>query len=321
MARTHESRAEATMTLNPESAVLRPWAAALLGAKQEDSPEQVRAAFFSKLAEAQFLPGQDVRAAAQIMLGKKDLPTPKYAATMQRMAQQLHEEIAAFAKVLWDLSLEERHDRYLALWKRADRLPIEESQLANLKNCLDVRTLPATTANSDVGRLAKEIESMCVLQPLERANRACQLLSRFWPDSRMYAAAKELRKKLPSHYSLQKDFVEELIAGPTEVSIVRVRKQSGRIGLAQVPANNESRRWGWVLLIFVMGLISLTSLIQNQHETTPYKLPPSLFHNETPGNPKDIWTEPSKESLEDFIKDREMRKKNGLPGQNRPWEW
>ena len=146
------------------------WASEVLGVAPEAAVPEARSAFLAKLEAANFAPQDDLRLAH--LLRSKEFESTRLnralAAFQRSRVQALHARVEQFAERYWSLEPISRQEEHRRLVMAAEEVPLAKLRLEKLRDGLTVEAV-GKDAGDAVLVLAKQIQDLYVLNPLERA--------------------------------------------------------------------------------------------------------------------------------------------------------
>lgn len=261
------------------------WAAEQLEVSPDASPDEVRAAWLRRLAEDDFVPSSDSRQALEVFLQRH--PEGGWLARADEAAaqweeEQLRAEVEAFAAEFWNLSVEERRQRWENLAERCAFAPALRVRMDQLGTGLDI-VAPLPRNDARVSELVEHVRELFVLRPGPRARLRQSLLAQMrnkWSEWR--TAAHRLRHAAPAFDELGIDLL-----GKLRTTTPAVARQSPPKSLPQPDQQtaNQPSKLGYLWIIIALGGAFLR-LVSSDNKPSSSSRPPFTFPYKPLPSPK-----------------------------------
>ena len=263
---------------------LQRWAAEQLGVDESASPVAVRAAFWGRLREANFLPPSAWRSALSLLQhGLPDHWSGDHEAPRRIWEEVLRAEVETFAAQFFSLPVDSRQQRWRELLASCEPcFPRLSARLAALEVGLRVDATAVPREGSPVGDLARDIMRLFIMRPEERASARLALIVEFERNAEQaYEAAFGLGARYTPLVALDSALVNHLKEskqreGRRDALHRRLRSKRRPVVTSSHKTQGSSRGLAFVIAIVIFVLIRFLALIGDSARSlypTPRPLP------------------------------------------------
>jgi hypothetical protein len=305
----------------PASNDVRTWAVEQIGAEPDASVAECRAAVLRALPDDDFVPFDTLKPAAQLVTSKPGTAASAAARDgyLADVETSLRIRIDEFAAEYFNLDIAERRQRYRQLQDLAAPLPALRSRMRRLEWGLDITDHPSADLRGNSAVLCNDLCELFTLAPLPAIARRQELQAQWSlePD-RWQCAAEALVEFAPAVAALQEPLIERLRLGSKlrereakarrRAALARAER-AGAAATSSGDSTPNAGRYGWVIVLVVLGLLKLFVALGNRRDSTPSYTPPPSIRIPDVNKYKDL-NLPEKHDNEELKKLLEKLRKN-----------
>ena len=284
-----------------ESTAWQSWAWKQLEAPLEASSAEANLAAFAVLAQSDFEPPRDLRPALQLKRALDHSSTPPeraLAAFQKSNAKALRDSIEKFAQNFWSMAPANRQEMHKRLVAEAKDVPLASRRLEGLREGL---TIEAVTGSDDdqTRELARSVQSLYVLTPLERAVRRHELAASLRNRPGGTVALQLLPEDFPEIARLDRSLNSRIVEPPRRLKLTFSHLEEP-VPVSPARSNNSGNSWWsgipwgagrltWIA-IFVVSTFVRMCATYSPPRPQPYETPLGYdttrnLHLETVTNP------------------------------------
>jgi hypothetical protein len=279
------------------------WAWNQLEAPPEASSAEANLAAFAVLEKSDFEPPGDLRPALQLKRALDDSSSPPgraLAAFQKSNLQALCESIEKFAQNYWSMAPADRQEVHQRLFAEAKDVPLATLRLEGLREGL---TMEAITGTEDdpTSELARSVQDLYVLAPLERAVRRHELAASLRNQPSGTVALQLLPEDFPETARLDRSLNSRIVEPPRKLELTLSHLEEP-VPVNPARSNKSGNSWwseinvsggrvAWIAIFAVTTFVKMCAMPGYQPPRPPNNQLPAGYettrdlHLETVTNP------------------------------------
>jgi hypothetical protein len=260
------------------------WAWKQLGAPPEASNGEANLAAFAVLEKSDFEPPSELRPALQLKQTLDNPATPPERALVafqKSNVQALRESIEKFAENYWSMAPAGRQEMHQRLVAEAKDVPLANLRLEGLREGLTIEAI-SETEDDPTRELARKVQDLYVLGPLERAVRRHELAASLRNQAGGTVALQLLPEDFPDTARLDRSLNSRIVELPRKLKpTLKHLEEPAPVNPAR--SNNSGNSWwsgipwnggriGWTMAILVISTVVRMCAMPSSQPARSYAL-------------------------------------------------